>query len=561
MSQNPINVEVFDHQGLATISTVTIEAPDLFSGEASLSLSTQTGEESWLFSGFIVNELEAVHRSYPLLVKVLDTDSDQNLGQINAWDVSSARVKEGWARTWGGERFQKDLAEGRDVAVDNTGNIYITGSFGVTVDFDPGSGVDSHSAPGGNVFLSKFNESGQFLWTRTWGGDGNYLGDDAWALAIDDLGNVYVTGSFEGIGDFNPGTDVDEHESNGKIDIFLSKFSSDGDFIWAKTWGGMAHDEGLGVSVDSIGHVYVTGYFEMRVDFDPGDGLDNHVSNGYSDIFLSKFDSAGNYIWARTWGGDLYYPSDAGYDVAIYEINNIHVAGYFKGLVDFNPGAGEDLHESTGEEDAFLCKFNSDGEYIWGRTWGGSDSDVGISITSDRSGNLCIAGSFRSTADFDPGPGEDTHESHEGRDIFLSRFNSDGTFNWARTWGGWDFITGTPMPDVAVDWNGNAYVTSYFRGTADFDPGDGVDNHTSIGISDVFLSKFNPAGDFVWARILGGDDWDDGLGVTVDSSGNIYCTGFCSGNADLDPGPGEDIHVCLGYRDAYLIRLLPDGYW
>ena len=170
--------------------------------------------------------------------------------------------------------------------------------------------------------------------------------------------------------DFDPGDGVDYHTSSTADDSYLSKFDSNGDFVWAKTWGGGYSQRCYGVAVEGPANVYVTGHFYGLVDFDPGSGIDNHGSHGYYDIFLSRFDSDGNFVWARTWGGDA---GDQAECVAVGSQNDIYVVGDFEWEVDFDPGDGIDNIESNGLSDCYLSKFDSDGNYIFVRTWGGKE--------------------------------------------------------------------------------------------------------------------------------------------------------------------------------------------
>jgi len=544
-----VQVEVYDHQGLDTIESVTIEAPDLFSGERALSFSTATGEESFLFTGIVTNELGPDCGHYPLLVRIVDTEADGNLGTVNGFQLARISIAEGWARTWG----QQDRTLSYAVSADGTGNIYVAGSFYGTVDFDP-EGGDPHTANVSDVFLSKFDSSGDFDWARTWGGSAY---DSGRAVAADGSGNVYVTGKFAGTVDFDP-EGGDPHTSNGHYEVFLSKFDSWGNFEWARTWGGSYDDSGSGVAADSSGNVYVTGLFWSTTDFDPGGG-DPHSTNGMSDVFLSKFDSSGNFEWGRTWGGPEW---DVGCGVAADGSGNVYVAGSFCDTVDFDPEGGGDPHTSNGSEDAFLSKFDSSGDFEWARTWGGSKIDRGLGVAADAIGNLYVAGRFTGTVDFDPGGGE-PHTSNGDEDVFLSKFDSSGDFEWARTWAG-------PNSDshlgTAADGSGYVYVAGQFMGTVDFDP-DGGDPHTSNGWEDVFLTKFDSSGNFEWARTWGGPDWDHGYGVATDGFGSIYSTGWFLGTVDFAPtGPpcneDPDEHDSGEYRcDSFLTKHLPDGCW
>ena len=176
--------------------------------------------------------------------------------------------------------------------MDGSGNAYVTGRFSETVDFDPGSGVDNHTSNGqDDVFLSKLDSSGDFVWARTWGGNNWVMAIDSGnGVAVDSSGSVYVTGQFWNTVDFDPGSGIDNHTSNGWPSDFLSKFDSSGTFQWAETWGGGGDGVGLeSVAADGAGSVYVTGDFRDTVDFDPSSDVDNHISNGNIDVFLVKF--------------------------------------------------------------------------------------------------------------------------------------------------------------------------------------------------------------------------------------------------------------------------------
>jgi hypothetical protein len=326
-----------------------------------------------------------------------------------------------------------------------------------------------------DVFLTKYDSSGDFVWARTWGGTGDY--PYGYGVVVDGIGNVYVTGYFTGKTDFDPGPGVDNHVSNGSADVFLTKFDSSGSFIWARTWGGTGGDTGYGATVDDSGNVCVIGRFGDTVDFDPGPAVDDHVSNGGSDIFLTKFDSSGNFAWARTWGGTEDW--DVGNGVSADGSGNAYVTGVYHGAVDFDPGPDVDIHVSNGSYDPFLTKFDSSGDFIWARTWEGTGDSIGDGVSVDGQGNVYVAGRFTSAADFDPGPGADDHISNGGYDCFLTKFNSSGDFAWAESWGGTGYDIGY---SASADGSGNVYVTGYFEGAVDFDPGEAVPYRVEIGV-------------------------------------------------------------------------------
>ncbi|OHB63576.1 MAG: hypothetical protein A2Y76_01900 [Planctomycetes bacterium RBG_13_60_9] len=437
----------------------------------------------------------------------------------------------------------------------------MTGSFRGAADFDPGPQEDILMSAGDwDLFLSKFDSSGNYIWARTWGGIGADYGCE---VEWDESGILYVMGDFEGEVDFNPGPGMDSHMSNGWHDIFLSKFDSFGNFIWARAWGGRRDDFGCALAVDGSGNSHATGMFFGTVDFDPGPGEDIHTSVGDSDVFVSKFDSSGGLIWARTWGGPYELSGIRALDVSADRSGNSYVTGTFSMSVDFDPGPGEDIRAAIDDYDVFLSKFDSGGDFIWTRTWGGNSFDYGEGVSIDDSGDVCVTGVFADLTDFDPGPGEDYHESVGPGDRFLSRFNSDGYFIWARTWeGGMDiYYIGQGNQSVAIDGSGNPYVTGIFENEVDFDPGPDVENRVSLGHTDAYLSKFDSNGDFIWVQTWGGVLWESSGRVAVDGPGNSYATGSFGASVDFNPGPGSDNHVATGECDAFLVKFPPDGNW
>ncbi len=356
------------------------------------------------------------------------------------------------------------------------------------------------------------------------------------AVITDVSGNVYATGQFNGIVDFDPGPGVSNLTSPlGDYDIFVSKLDANGNFVWAKQIGGASdQDFGNSLAVDGSGNVYIAGEFRDMVDFDPGTGVFNLSSAGNNNTFVCKLDANGNFIWARQMGG----PSGDDISSIVLDASaNVHITGRFRDVADFDPGPGVFTLTSAplNSYDIFVCKLDANGNFIWAKQMGGPDNDDSHSIAIDASGNVFTTGSFELTADFDPGPGIFNITAATGfTDIFVSKLDALGNFVWAKAISGTGSNKGR---SVTTDASGNVFTTGQFDGLADFDPGSGIFNLIPAS-EDIFVSKLDASGNFVWAKQIGGASSDVAYSITVDALGNVYTTGAFAATADFDPGAG-----------------------
>jgi hypothetical protein len=533
-----LNVEVFDHQGIDTISTVTAEAPDLFVGTVSLYPVETTGEDSALFSGEIPNSFGVESGEFPVLIRVTDVAEDPNLGEVDAWFLCPVKVGEtGWARVWSAQAESTDDIQPA-VTLDDSGNVYVT---------------CPDSFP-----LIKFSPSGNRQWAIDWG---NQPAPEGRGVAADGLGNVWLTGYFKGAVDFDPGSDTDI-QGEGVSGAFLSKYDSSGEYQMSYTWSTVGG--GNDIQIDNSDNVYVTGSFRGTIDFDPGDGEDlrDGGSNGY-DAFLLELNNSGEFVRALIWG-DQNISVDTGKALALDPSGDIFVAGSFSKTVDFDPGPAEVKRTAFGDKDMYIVKFNSLGELTWVKTWGSIEywdregiEDIAL---DEMSGDVYVGGYFKDPVDFDPSDSVLMRSSAGLEDAFLSKFDPDGSLVWVKTWGGGD---SDEAHGVAVGPDGSVLVTGFFKGKVDFDPGWDTSEIESFAMSrDAFLSKFDSSGVFVYVRTWGGwfDD-DAGENVALDSAGNIFLTGRFRDWLDFDPGQGMTYLGLDGPGNVFLIRLDSDGNW
>ncbi len=236
-----------------------------------------------------------------------------------------------WQKTWGGE----DWDYGCGLAVNGNGDVYVTG---LTASF--GAGI-------WDAYLLKFDAAGNLVWQRTWGGNSD---DYGWDIAVDDTGLVYVTGETYSFG-------------AGYNDLYLLKYNSSGDLLWQKTWSGEDWEDSFGVAVGRGGSVYVTGSTQSA-------GIGN------ADAILLKYDDSGNLLWQKTWSRSS---DDFGRSVVVDDTGLVYVTGTTQ-----NAGIGN--------ADAFLLKYDDNGNLLWQKTWGGSGLSSGLNLALDSSGNVCICG-------------------------------------------------------------------------------------------------------------------------------------------------------------------------
>jgi hypothetical protein len=323
-----------------------------------------------------------------------------------------------WAKSFGG----RDYDRGTSIAVDADGNVYTTGYFIDTVDFDPGPDSMKISAVGlWDSFIQKLDANGNLLWAKSIGGNNESY---SFLLAIDAKGNVYTSGNFTDSIKFDPGTGVKNLSAKGDEDVFILKYNDKGNLLWAKSFGGKSNDYSQSIAFDDKGNVYTIGSFSEAVDFNLGNDTVRISAVGASDIYIQKMDADGNFIWAKSFGG---MTSDGGNSIAIDNKGNIFTTGSFRESVDFDPGIGMANLSAIGESDIFIQKLDENGNFLWAKSFGGNLSDVGSSIFIDTVGDVFTTGSLRGTVDFDPGTDVKNLTSVGGEDIFVHKMKQTAT--------------------------------------------------------------------------------------------------------------------------------------
>lgn len=301
---------------------------------------------------------------------------------------------------------------------------------------------------------------------------------------------------------------------------------------WVVTAGASSTNEGHAVAIDDSGNVYVAGEFVQTIDFDPGPGVTELTANN-TDNFVAKLDASGDLVWAVSYGG----PGNGNVvnDIVVDASGSVYLTGSFGLTPDFDPGAGTAELTSAGGSDIYVLKLDSSGTFVWVRSMGGSEADVGESIAVDASGNIYTTGKFRDTVDFDPGAGTANLTSGGGDDTFISKLDALGNHVWVAQIEGSSALTGK---GIDVDASGNVYSCGQFFATADFDPGAGSFDMTSVSSADIYVQKLDSSGALVWAVQFGGNSGDTPFDIAVDDTGAVYTTGLHRAAGDFDPGSG-----------------------
>lgn len=427
------------------------------------------------------------------------------------------------------------------LAVDADGNSYVAGMLSGTMDMDPGPGTAFARAkvtffP--RTFLQKLDAAGNLVWARAIGGleacaeypdpdawescDINEDYDEqgatmAWAIAVDSLGNVYVTGLVSGTVDFDPGPAKELVTISTLSDYFLLKFHANGEFAWVRTEGGGNYDLGTGITVTPDDHIYTMARFDQPIP----SPLPTEYAPPYESMVIFKHDKDGNMLWS-------YAADESGQGFAaaldVDDAGAAYLAGSASASVDFDPGPGELLMDAGAGTQRFVLKLDADGTAAWVRpiVTSGTLHDLAV----DASNNIYTIGTFSGTADFDPGPtahmlssivGDDGTPSDE---LFVQKLSGEGDFLWVRVLEG----DGDSFGDtIALDKDGDVLITGRFTGNMDLDPSLGVwERNANEYARHAVLARLNPEGRLVWGTTFGNASDTNPFRLQQDAFGNVY---------------------------------------
>jgi hypothetical protein len=367
-----------------------------------------------------------------------------------------------------------------------------------------------------------------------------------WGTTIDDFGNVYVTGSFASDSiTFGSTTFINESSVGYKWDMFIVKYDANGNVLWAQCNGSVYDDYATRPATDAFGNVFVTGYFESpSVTF--GTTTLTNTNAGYFDIFIVKYDASGNMLWAKSAGGSHW---DEGTCITTDIFGNVYVAGIF-----YSPSLsfGADTLTNTftfNSPDMFIVKYDNMGNILWAKGAGNSGSVLSHNITIDVSGNVYVIGAY---GNYPINFGTIVLNNAGSDDIFIVKYDTTGNVLWANGTGSTGSDSGYGITTDAI---GNVYGAGFFGGPFITFGGFTLTNTISTGNSaDIFILKYDSSGNVLWAKGAGGNGHDFGSSITTDAADNAYITGHYNSTS---LSFGVDTLINAGSYDMYISKIDP----
>ncbi|MEM6262037.1 MAG: tail fiber domain-containing protein [Bacteroidota bacterium] len=421
---------------------------------------------------------------------------------------------------------QEEFDNGSGISTDAAGNVYTVGLFSSP---NPTFGTSTLVNNGQwDLYIMKINIAGQIEWAMNAGGSGN---DYAPSISTDSIGNSYVTGYFRGTASFGDTIIT----SSGGSDVFVLKIDKGGQIQWITTAGGIGDDNGLNISIDDVGNSYVSGGLSGSATF----GNTTLSSSGLLDVFVMKVDPTGQIIWATSAGG---LDNDGVLGISNDGVGNVYIAGFFQGMMTI----GDSTFTSAGNRDLYCAKLDPNGQFIWVFHGGGTGEERATATSTDAAGNMYLTGLFQNSVSF----GDSiltTTTTLVG--LFVAKFDPTGQILWISQGGGLS-------EDITVDDFGNSYVTGGIIGPDPVTYGDtSFQVNNNGGFRDVFVTKLDPNGEFIWAATAGGSNpanTDDvGNGIAVNREGNCFVTGAFDGTISF----GDQTFTSSGQDNIFVWAL------
>lgn len=418
-----------------------------------------------------------------------------------------------------------DFSAMADITADTFGNVIISANFKGTISFGSTT-LNSTGPTENNICMVKYNDAGVVLWARRIGDGIGYAGD----ITSDNTGNIYFVGSF--------GESVNLGSLTVAPGFCLVKLDPSGNVVWAKQTTGEGSAGGKSIGTDLSGNIYVGGEFGGTPSFED---ISLTAEGG---TFIAKYDPSGNVQWVKQCTGSGY--TGGAYGLGVDKNGNSVITGWFDGTLVW----GSTTMTCTFNE-MFAVSYNTQGEILWVKHVGQGNLAGGYAAAYDGSGNCYLTGDFEATAIFD----DTTVHAVGSWDSFIAKYSPSGDLLFVRTVGGSDAEHGW---GIDVDPYDNVVFTGCFANSATF--GSTTLTSRSIDRYDIYISKFDESGNFIWAKRAGSDESDQGRGVVINNKGRIFNTGWIQGTSDFDSqefSPTGTYGIFLSLLEANYITVSP----
>jgi len=364
--------------------------------------------------------------------------------------------------------------------------------------------------------------------------------DEAYSISSDGTGNTYTTGYFSGSAKFGTINLI----CTGISDVFVAKTDASGNFLWAVKAGGANSCRGLAIKADAAGNSYVTGFYYGSATF----GATTITSTGLQDVFIAKYDNAGNVLWVKSAGGSL---SDIGNAITIDGSGNVIVTGEFAGTATFGSFS---LTSTKNNVNVFTTELDGSGNFLWAKAGLGPHTDRGLGVGCDPSGNIYVTGQFTDTITFGSSHFTPLYDA-----IFLIKYNSSGQEQWFTYAGAGNSNIAN---GIAVDNNSNVYLTGNFTGTLNFFASPTVTLANTYS-NRIFVAKYDGTGKLLWDVSDGSSSNVTSNAISLDASGNAYIIGNfeCRMNSYADQY-GQGTFNSVGTWDIFVAEYSgTNGAW
>ena len=453
----------------------------------------------------------------------------------------------GWVNQFGGEGQEY----GSTMTVDDSGFVYIAASFEEAIDVDPTPNIDFLNPQGTkDFFLTKMDPKGKVIWTKHFKGYGySYCN----GIAIDTIGNIYMTGSYTDSIDIDPGPERHIIKAMVNRNLYLAKLSSSGNLIWVRNIQSSNYTNVSGIELTRTNHLYIAGTIRALTAFNPLSSDYDISPIGMTDVYIAKYDTAGKIIWAKRISGSGHDQCDnftVGYDESIY------ITGHFREQINLSTSTDPLILNAGIDTDViFYAKYDSSGTLKWGNMFESTDRCISHDIEIDSIGNVFLAGTFEDSLYYTIEGEKHGVESHRHgyEDFFLTKIDSTGSLCWLNQYGGEyndEYIT------IVLGKENTVYVLGFFYDFVEVNSGEeGIVDFSPDNGFNVFIAECDTDGNHIWAKLIARSPdiyINDGI---VDQLGNLYILGCFYNTTDFSLGTKPSVLEPRDQADIFLKKM------